>query len=234
MIASAPQPRQPAGSSQGGQYGPRTNTPPEGTLAESATGSFLYPPALHTAEEFIAFYEQAPISDRVLSNATYAFERWRKNRIEDEAWAMGRSFLHTDARSINEMARALKDGADQESVEVEMLLPHMPVFAEQARARYPRTMIHPADMRTVLRANQLVMQRTMVGPDESEQQKMLNCRVTFEGRQITAHELTYELVTHEWVPNALTENDFAQMDTLSRMASMTANRKPYPMWDLFA
>ena len=69
----------PAGT--GGQWAEKTQSTPEAHLA-TVVGSFLFPPLNYGpngVEDYIEFWESAPISDRVLSNL---IEVYRANREE--------------------------------------------------------------------------------------------------------------------------------------------------------
>ncbi|AZZ54997.1 hypothetical protein [Rathayibacter iranicus] len=74
----------------GGQFAPQAETRPEGQLAESATGSFLFPPVEYDGVSgYIDFWTKTPISDRVLSNFMTAYKARRAAWIEEEVEKWG-------------------------------------------------------------------------------------------------------------------------------------------------
>ncbi|MBG7613666.1 hypothetical protein IWC96_00005, partial [Brevundimonas sp. BAL450] len=61
-----------------GKFDYKPFTPPEGSLTDESEGTFAFPPeTVDTAAALAEFFESAPISDRILSNADHAFRKWR-------------------------------------------------------------------------------------------------------------------------------------------------------------
>lgn len=91
--------RLPSGSPAGGQFTEKHRTQPEVPLANLTEGSFLYPPidyGPNGAESYIAFWENAPITDRVLSNLITAYRICRDRYIEASLENWSRDYQFND------------------------------------------------------------------------------------------------------------------------------------------
>lgn len=227
-IDTTPVPRHPGGAvgGVGGQFTHKVNLPPEGSLTESATGSFLYPPEnLRTAGEMISFLESAPISDQVLSNATYAYTAWRKKAMLAHIHARHTQFMNDpDSLAGRMAARHGQLGLDRALDE------ERPKWIAEAEAMYPVTRLPRTLARNVLRAHQIVLLRGMLR-DEDEKQKALDHLISHDDRMVRADDLVTYYNTMEWAKDALTESDYAQAETMNRVALLLAEQQGITDYD---
>ena len=200
--------RQPAGapSGVGGQFAPRMNSAPSGGIvAESATGSFAFPPdGFHTADEMRGFFMNAPISDQILSNAQYAYKRMQKRADIDE---------RHNAMMGNREMRKLEDTDFDEFLRVrDNLLAKARFDSERTFKASPL----PVDgIRAILRARQL-WNFSVLLPDPAEQQSVENTQITFRGQVWTAKDLAAHYQTEKWIEGVLSESDLAVADTINQ------------------
>ena len=208
-LVASDQTREPSGSPRGGQFAGRANTPPEGALAESATGTFAFPPrSFGSVEEYIEFFETVPISDRVLSNARHAYRKWRQdtiNRKVNEAYAI----YGNDPQVVAE-ARKHPLVSEQKA--------ELFVMAERAKAaaEIPDETIDPNNMRSILRAHQLWYYRRTVA-DGTAEAEIVSSRMA--GLTSTVQSIVDEWRTPEWAFRAMTESDLAAVDAMEEMAA---------------
>lgn len=227
-IDTTPLPRHPGGAAGGvgGQFTQKVNLPPEGSLTESATGSFLYPPEnLRTAEEMIAFFETAPISDQVLSNATYAYTAWRKKAMLAHIHQRHDAFM-SDPNSLAGRMAARHGTAGLEDA----LATERPKWIAEANERYPVTALPRTLARNVLRAHQIVLLRGMLA-NEEEEQKAVDHLLSHDDRMVHAKDLVAHYSTTEWAKDALTESDYAQAETMGRVAQLLAEQQGITDYD---
>lgn len=222
-------PRQPAGAAggTGGQFTSRENTPPEGTLAESATGSFLYPPErFDSVEEYVEFFTTTPISDQVLSNASYAFDAWRKRQILNYVIASNTELKNRTGGPEERIVR------EEGHAGLERLVAENTARARaEAEHLYPTKVIPRGAARSILRAHQIVLQRGLL-PEDIEDE-VLQTPLPHQGDLIPARELVQMYQTNDWAPAALTENDYAQAETMGRVASLVARQMGDDTYDEF-
>ena len=79
-----------AGTPEGGQWTDKQQTRPEAQLAENSTGSFLFPPLdYESVESYMRYWQNVPVSDRVLSNLVTAYATRRLHWIGEglDIWA---------------------------------------------------------------------------------------------------------------------------------------------------
>lgn len=221
-------PRRPSGAvgSTGGQFVTKTNSPPEGTLTESATGSFLYPPdRFDTVAEYLDFFESAAISDQVLSNATHAYEAWRQRAILAVIHARHESFVDTKDNLAYRMAA--KHGQQGLAAAIEH---ERPKWKAEAEALYPVESLPRSQSRAVLRAFQIVYFRGML-PTQEDQQSALDHSMSYYGESVRAEWLADEFNTASWARDALTESDYAQTEAMGRVASLLAQQQGITDYD---
>ncbi|WP_288452282.1 hypothetical protein [uncultured Microbacterium sp.] len=189
-----------------GKFDYKPFTPPEGSLTDESEGTFAFPPeTFDTAAALAEFFESAPISDRILSNADHAFRKWREDRIvadlrrDYEAWGNDPRTVATAKRNPIEYHRQADAFSVTRRAEIE--------------AQYPIHSISPVTLRKVLRARQIVVWRGLL-PD-AEEQAALDWPVTIAGVATTAADVTHRYSTAEWVERALTDSDLAAVDAMT-------------------
>lgn len=205
------QPRRPKGAPVGGQFAEKQNTPPGGSLVDSVSGSFLFPPNnLSTADALVKFFTTQPISDRVLSNARYAYRAWREQKIRDHvsvklaAWEQ--------SREANRIARKQGDEGLDHAAE-----PLLHGWRAEAEAMYSVEQLPASHTRPVLVARQIVVYRGIL-EDDAEEQKALEHEIVVSGDTYNVSALVAEYSAHEWAPRALTESDLPAVDSMSLVA----------------
>lgn len=216
------QPRRPTG-----QWDRKMNTPPEGTLAESATGSFLYPPRFATAEEHIAFFEAEPISDRVLSNASYSYQRWRKDKMLEYVMAKNVAASNDPDGLFQTMSKKFGTKGLEDARALKL-----PEWRAEAEATYPVAELPYTQLRTILRSYQMCILRGAL--PEEERQAVLDHEVSFNDQPWRAVDLSDHYAAAQWAPRALTESDYAQTEALNRVAGLLAQQQgieDYEAWN---
>lgn len=214
-------PRRPGGASggAGGQFVPKLNSPPEGTLTESATGSFLYPPErFDSAADYISFFESAPISDQVLSNASYAYTAWRRRALLEHIQARHEEFVNTSGNLAHRMAAKHGVQGLEDAINLKR-----PEWKKEAEARYPVEYLPRPQARSALRAHQMVVLRGMLS--EEGEQEVLAHLLPHGTEMATTHDLFTHYNTFHWAFDALTENDYAQTEAMGRVAGLLAQQQ---------
>lgn len=220
-------PRRPVGAAggAGGQFVPKLNSPPEGTLTESATGSFLYPPErFDSLAEYIDFFDNAPISDQVLSNASYAYRAWRQKAILAHIHARHEEFVNTPGNLAYVMASKHGSAGLEDAIALKR-----PEWKAEAEAAYPVEVLPRSQARSALRAHQIVVLRGML-PEADEERALLH-PIPHRDALVSAGDLSDYYNTPEWAFDALTENDFAQTETMGRVASLLAQQQGITDYD---
>jgi len=220
-------PRRPVGAAggTGGQFVPKLNSPPEGTLTESATGSFLYPPErFDSLAEYLDFFENAPISDQVLSNASYAYRAWRQKAILAFIHERHEEFVNTPGNIAHRMAAKHGSAGLEDAINAQR-----PQWKAEAEERYPLESLPRSQARSVLRAHQIVVLRGMLPQDE--EQSALEHLLPHRDVMVTASDLADYYATTEWAKNALTESDYAQAEAMGRVASLLAQQQGITDYD---
>lgn len=220
-------PRRPIGSAggAGGQFVPKLNSPPEESLAESATGSFLYPPErFENAEDYLAFFDSAPISDQVLSNATHAYHAWRQRMVLSHIHAQHTQFVNTEGNTAHRMAAQHGQEGLELAIEAER-----PKWKAEAEKLYPIDRLPRSKARSILRAHQIVYLRGMLR--QEDKQAALDHGVPFGDEQVRAEWLVDEFHTDAWAREALTESDYAQAEAMGRVASLLAQQQGISDYD---
>lgn len=211
------QPRHPGGSSTGGQFTSRQNTPPEGTLAESASGSFAFPPRqFETVEEYIDFFETAPISDRVLSNADHAYRKWRQDQINAEV-----SAAYDVYGSDPEVVAAVRKNviiSDRKAREF------VANSRAEAEAKRPMQSIDSHRLRNVLRAHQMWFYAA-TAPGEDARERILQHHL--HDGEWTVQGIVDGNFTTQWASRALTDSDLAAVDAMERVAQTLSENAGY-------
>jgi len=207
LVQSA-QSRQPEGTPAGGQFKKRQNKPPEGTLAESATGSFAFPPrAFESVAQYVEFFETAPISDRVLSNADHAYRQWRQDEINAEV----RAAYAVYGNDPQVLAQARKNVVTSDRKAQEFIAR----ARAEAEARRPQASIEPHRMRNILRAHQLWYYSSTLETDADRAQVLSH---HLAGQQWTVQEIVDGNSTPGWASRAMTDSDLAAVDAMERVA----------------
>lgn len=220
-VSVSTQPRRPGGAAggAGGQFAQKTNSPPEGTLAESATGSFLYPPErFESAEQYLTFFAAAPISDQVLSNASHAYRKWRQKAILAHIHARHSAFVDDKDNIAYRMAKQHGKAGLDLAIERER-----PTWIAEAEAMYPITELPEAQSRSALRAHQIVLQRGMLAPED--QQAAMDYPIPHGSGFARAEDLVDRYHTYQWAEAALTESDYAQTEAMNRIAILLAEQQ---------
>lgn len=175
---------------------------------ESATGSFAFPPGRwDSIEQQIEFFTNAPISDRILSNADHAYRQWRQQQIDNavmrdhDQWGEAPETIELAKRNPQEFRNQNKY--------------RQAVVREQTEQKYPKE-VNPVVMRDVLRAHQIRMYRG--GFSEEDEQRLLDYELPCGRRTMTVDDIVNEYHTLGWADRAMTENDLANTDALYRVA----------------
>lgn len=194
-------------------------------MAENPYGSFLYPPSsFSTAAELIEFYESAAISDTVLSNADYAFRRWRKRSILAEIHAADLAFTNDpNGIAARTAAQFGTPGLN------DLLAKERPKWRAAAEARYPLQEIGKSHMRSIVRADRIAGLRGML--PSHEQQAALDHKMTFRGQVLTVNDIAVSYRTEDWLPDALTESDYAQSMAIRDLSSLLASQQGIEDYD---
>lgn len=219
-------PRHPAGTpaSRGGEFAARQLTDPEGTLAEDAAGSFIYPPDhFDSFREFAEFWESAPISDRVLSNASHAYRTWLQSA--EDAAVRGNWHQYEEGNEKTERMLQRKLGAGSKDLNLES---RGQVIAD-FRAKLPAR-VSPRHMRQVLRAYQMGQLVSSI-LDRAEQDGLDTYTFTVDDEQLTGAQLEDLYHPSMWAERALTEADLPVVDSLRYLAQATDQRDGYETGD---
>ena len=208
-LVQSQQPRHSGGVPEGGQFTRKANTPPEGLLTESATGSFAFPPrSFETIDEFIEFFESAPISDRILSNTDHAYRQWRDDAITAEVREAYRIYGN-DPKVLKAVDKNLFL-SEQNARE----------FVANARAdaeaKRPLKFIDPHRLRNVLRAHQLWFY-SAAAPGEGAADSVLAHHPL--GSEWSVSQIVEGNSTPEWASRAMTDSDLAAVDAMRRVVS---------------
>lgn len=220
-------PRQPSGAAGGvgGQFTFRQDFAPEDQLTESATGSFLYPPErFESTEAYLEFFETAPISDQVLSNATHAYSRWRKNAILAHVHQRHLEYGNAEGGVAQTMARKFGTAGLDSAYQA-----MRPQWVAEAEQMYPVTALPRSQARAVLRAHQITVQRGMLPEDEED--RALSHLIQYKDQQVRCDYLYDLYSTAEWARDALTESDYAQAEAMNRVASLLAQQQGITDYD---
>ena len=148
----------------GGQFTGVANSDPEAALPSEVKGSFLFPPnnyGPNGVASYIEFWENAPISDRVLSNVISTYAQNRETWIGEglDRWAKVRD---------NDPAH-LKWVRDKKTTEFEVLKGHevdRSAELERLRAERPIQAIHSSTVRSIAIAAQMYGQSSSFSKDE--------------------------------------------------------------------
>ncbi len=208
-LVQSQQPRLPGGAPEGGRFASRANSAPsEGLLTESATGSFAFPPrSFGSAQELIDFFESAPISDRILSNADHAYRKWREDQINEEVRA---------AYDVYGNDPKIVAGARENPINSER---EARIFVNKVRreadAKRPVRVIDQHRLRNVLRAHQIWAYSGTL-PTEDEEREVLEYKT--QGSDFTIVQVVESNSTREWLERALTDSDLAAVDAMNRVA----------------
>ncbi len=215
-------PRHPAGTpaSRGGEFAARRLTDPEGTLAEESAGSFIYPPDhFDTFEEFADFWESAPVSDRVLSNASHAYRTWLQSAEDAAVRGNWHQYEEGNQKTERMLQRKLGQGAKKLNLES-----REQIIAE-FRAQFPAR-VSPRHMRQVLRAYQMGKLVSSI-VDRAEQDKIDTYTFTVDDEQVTGDQLEDLYHPSMWAERALTETDLPIVDSLRYLAQAADQRDGY-------
>lgn len=214
--------RHPAGAPQGrgGEFSPRRLTDPEGNLVEETTGSFLYPPdSFASYEEYIEFWESAPISDRVLSNASHAYRSWLQSAEDAYVRANWHRFDEDNQKTEKMLQRKLGANAQELNVASRQKL------IDEFRQKYPAE-VSPRHMRQVLRAHSIASYGGSI-EDPAGQQRVLQYTVQMDGRTMSLDDIVERYNPIEWADRALTEADLPVVDSLRYLAQSNDQRDGY-------
>ncbi|WP_433673887.1 hypothetical protein [Microbacterium gorillae] len=177
-------------------------------MTESATGSFAFPPrSFGSAQELIDFFESAPISDRILSNADHAYRKWREDQINEEVRA---------AYDVYGNDPKIVAGARENPINSER---EARIFVNKVRreadAKRPVRVIDQHRLRNVLRAHQIWAYSGTL-PTEDEEREVLEYKT--QGSDFTIVQVVESNSTREWLERALTDSDLAAVDAMNRVA----------------
>ena len=218
--------RRPAGTpnGHGGEFAARLLTDPEGNLAEETNGSFLYPPdRFPSYTEYVEFWETAPISDRVLSNASHAYRAWLQGAEDAYVRANWHRFEEGNAKTERMLTKKL--GADAQTLNVES----RQKLIEEFRHQYPAE-ISPRHMRQVLRAYSVASYWASI-EDPSGRDLALRYTAQIDGRSLTLGDIAQRFSPDSWAERALTEADLPVVDSLRYLAQATDQRDGYETGD---
>lgn len=182
--------------------------------------SFAFPPSFDTAEEHMQFYMTAPISDRILSNARFAYEDFRELQIE--------RYRNQKVRELNEAQRKGEKWAVDLVEDVRQRYPHASVasrqinimnrFEAEAEAMHPMK-IHHRIVETLVRASWA--HRQSGGMRDEEVLKIENYVVDAGSSErqnsSTVIDLAHRWQSWEWIDAAITESDLRVARTQERI-----------------
>ena len=150
----------------GGQFTVVNNSDPEAALPDSR-GSFLFPPINYGPNgvaSYLEFWENAPVSDRVLSNVVSTYTQNR------ETW-IGESLDRWSKVRDNDPVH-MKWVADKKTTEFDVLKGHevdRQAELERLNAERPITTISSANARSIATAAQMYSQCAAFSKEEQEQ-----------------------------------------------------------------
>lgn len=187
-------------------------------MAESATGSFLYPPErFDSTEQYLDFFTNEPISDQVLSNATHAYDVWRKAQILEH---VTQANARLEMYPTREELKRIDAGGTRELQQ--MKAETTAKARAEADALFPMRMLPRSGTRSILRAYQIAMQRGLL-PGEYKD-SVLAFELPVKDEILTVEAIWDRYRLGEWAGNALTENDYAQTEATSRVAILLARQ----------
>lgn len=188
-----------------GRFGARTNSAPE---AELEDGTFAFPPPNEDPDQVIEFLRTAPISDRILSNAKYAYLAWRKAAVQD---FVNNEFKVWDASDDRKLDKLVKNNP----LEFDRLAQN---FIKESEMRafevYPYEKLPERSARALLRAHQ-IKKYSFLDPE-----KFARATVEIPSGEELAIPLADDFHTDQWADRALTETDLATADAMSQVASL--------------
>lgn len=177
------QKRVPDGSSEGGQWAPRTRSEADVNLPLSdedynATGTFLFPPAPRSYEQFVDFWENVSVGDDILSSISVGYETWVEKE-HDRRWEQhSLGWLHKN--------RIKKSTLGDDSYNQQLL------DAEYTRWLAEFSDVHPPeipaqDARQIARAGQMAHNSRFLPAEDAE--RAMEHVIQLSGGQRTVQQL---------------------------------------------
>ena len=198
-----------------GQFAEKRNSPPtagldaEPVAVAQGGGSFIFPPVSFADEDdLVAFFVNAPLSDRLLSNADHAYKHWRTEQINDYVREAYKEYGN-DPRVVREASKSplVSDMKAQQFVDAKR---------REAEGMFPNPELPANYIRGILIARQIAYYS---GALEGDREAVYDRRIDLGGGDVaTVAHLVDEFSAHKWVPRALTDSDLAAIDATYRVA----------------
>lgn len=198
-----------------GQFAEKRNSPPatglnaEPVAIAHAGGSFIFPLVNFADEDdLVAFFVNAPLSDRLLSNADHAYKHWRTEQINDYVRAAYKEYGN-DPKVVREAAKSplVSDMKAQQFVDAKR---------REAEDMFPNPELPANYIRGILVARQIAYYS---GALDGDRESVFDRRIDLGGGDVaTVAHLVDHYSADKWVPRALTDSDLAAIDATYRVA----------------
>lgn len=221
---AADQPRE-----NNGQFGSHFRGPNPGVVQNERMASFSFPPpGFATAAEHIAFFQSAPVSERILANAQFAYSDRRKMQVLWEQQRKGREYDFA-AKFKKPWAVKLYEKAEQGVKEGRAFTPSgyiNELHAVEERERRPMD-IHPRNAEKIMRVawayrmsaglpeeESLAVDNALSGVEEYDER-------ADEWREFTYKEVVQHYETSAWVDEAVQDTDLRVAKMMERMIEVS-------------
>lgn len=183
--------------------------------------SFSFPPTFETAEEHLAFYMKAPVSERVLSNARFAYSDMMKSDWAEYAELKNAEHNIQMANSV-EYRTQQREREEQLGPNWESKLRDQD-YQEWLATQGDREMeIVNQDIEMIVRAGQAYRKSGYL--PEEEQAKIDKTRIVISGSgekeyAMTMLEIKEHYQTSRWIDEAVTDTDLRVARAMERLAA---------------
>ncbi|MHA3724249.1 hypothetical protein ACXR2T_10255 [Leucobacter sp. HY1910] len=224
-----------AGMSVGGQFAASMQTEASGETLRSVLppnepngaqngdmsheGSFCFPPITQTAEEHIAFFEQAEIPEITLSNVQFAHEDYIRRTADERARKQFHEYENTpEYREWEKTFVGLGSDYFQRAANErlnKMRAAHEEVIREHVELR-------PSDIRPIARYGQMFYRSGHLSAAETK--KIDEHVVEINGEKTTLNALAGKYKFHNWIADAITTNDLRAARSTERLWQLMNDR----------
>jgi len=210
-----------------GEFAGKANAKPRGALQPLLQGTFLFPPAaFESATELVRFFEEAPVSDRVLSNADYAFVAWREQQI---VAAMKAEYARTLAtpRDLRKITGWQNPSSEQFMAAMQQHLDETRMHAESTAFKVRR--IDHGQLRPVLVGHQILTNAWRLPAEEKAVAEGASTEIAISPNpgltRVGYRELCDFYSAGAWAARALTESDLPALDATTSVARTISERE---------
>lgn len=197
---------------------------PSGVVQNESMASFSFPPSFYTAEEHLSFYMRAPVSERILSNARFAYSDMMDNDWIEYSNALtavhnlkANGNLAEDSQYRIEQSRFQR--ANPMDWEEKMKKERFDKWMEMKG--HPQMQLGTEEVEVIARAGQAYRKSGFL--PEKEQEIVDNFKVVFYGEgdtefSMTIKEISSDFQTSRWIDDAVTDTDLRVARAMERMA----------------